>query len=135
MRTTTYSWLWIAAGVLIAVLIAQSSTVCALMLIPSFMSIEAGSGVDQSNTLAAGAGAVTAIFAFIGAFLGGYLAALKARQNPQAHGSIVGFATGGMLLGTAIYGNFSVWALLGVVMAILGGWLAGRVVGRKPAAA
>lgn len=138
MRMANVSWIWVTVGVTIALLITFMSSVCVVTAYSGVLAVQAQGAPDAEaiNTFADNyAIAINSLFAVLGAFLGGLVAARKGNLNPQGNATMVGIITGGVLLSSAIFGEFSVWALLGVVMAILGGWLAGRVAGSAPATA
>lgn len=136
MNMANVKWVWVTVGIFIALLITFTSSVCVVTGYSAVLGIQAQGApdVEQVNAFADDyAIAINSVFALAGTFLGGLVAARRANQDPQANASMVGIISGGVLLSSAIFGGFSLWALLGVVMAVLGGWLAGRVAGRQPA--
>ncbi len=138
MQMTNIKWPWVAIGVFVALLVTFAGSLCVVTAYATLQGFQAQGAPDFDNIISfadAYAADITSIFAFAGTFVGGYLAARRAKEAAQANGSLVGFATGGVLLGAGILGSFSLWTLVGAALAILGGWLAGRVAGRSPATA
>jgi len=81
---------------------------------------------------------VAAPYAVLGLFLataGGILGRLLAAGRPPRACSLIGLAAGaglGLLVigGEVIQGNFELWIAPNAIMAVVGGWLGGRLVRR-----
>lgn len=126
-------WVWVTVGVTVAMLVAYGATTCVVTTYSAYLSVQAQGPPDvaQINAFAASnATAFSAIFAGLGTFLGGLLAARKATLDLPQNALAVGVITAFAMLIPSFFTGTVVWGVLGAALALGGGWLAGRMATR-----
>lgn len=127
-------WLWVVIGVVIALVIAQGSSICVVTGYAAVLGFQARGAPDQAviNDFAnANAPTISLIFLIVGTFVGGLLAGRRADADALQNGLLVGVLTAVVDLVFSILGGFSLLTLVGVVLAVGGGWLGGMLAVRR----
>jgi len=73
---------------------------------------------------------ITSLFVVLGKLLGGLMAGRKAELDKAQNGLRVGIITAVIFLLLDLNGGFSLWTVVGIVLALVGGWLGGRIATR-----
>ncbi len=126
------SWVWVLLGVIVALLVAYGSSFCVVTVYAGFLGLQVQGAPDTAliNEFAASsAPGISSLFAAVGTFLGGLLAGRKAQARPAENGLMVGIITAVIWLLSAVSGGISLWGIAGVILALAGGWLGGKVAG------
>lgn len=126
-------WVWVILGELLALVIAYGSSICVVTGYAAFLGFQVRGTPDQAliNEFAgSNAGIITSLFVVLGTLLGGLLAGRKAELDKAQNGLLVGIITAVIFLLLGISGDFSIWSIVGVVLALVGGWLGGRIAAR-----
>jgi hypothetical protein len=127
-------WGWVILGVVIALVIAYGSSICVVTGYAAYLAFQAMGTPDQAmiNTFAAStAEGVTSIFIGLGTLVGGWLAGRKAKADALQNGLAVGVITAILGLVLTLLGGFSLWMVVNRVFAVGGGWLGGRLAGKR----
>jgi putative membrane protein (TIGR04086 family) len=75
---------------------------------------------------------VGVIITAIGAVVGGRMAARRSEDNPQLAGLVAGILMAVLALAVSVWqGGLDFWTLPNVVLAVIGGWVGGWLVGRR----
>lgn len=123
-------WGWILLGVLIALLVAYGSSICVVTFYAGYLGFQVQGAPDTAlinefaNNSAPG---ITAVFVAVGTLLGGLLAGRKAELDATQNGLMVGAISALVMLLLGIFGSFSLWVIVGIILAVAGGWLGGRL--------
>lgn len=134
MNLSNIKWGWVVLGTVIALVIAFASSICVVTVYATSLAFQARGAPDQAmiNGFAAQyAGAVTSVFIGLGTLVGGLLAGRKAKQDAFQNGLMVGLITALSYLLLDIIGGLSLWSIVGFILAAGGGWLGGRLAGRR----
>ena len=126
-------WVWVIVGVVVAMLVAYGSSICVVTIYASVLAFQAQGTPDQAliNEYANNnAGIITAVFVIVGTFLGGLLAGRKAKEDAAQNGLVVGIITALIMLVMGIIGGINLWVIVSVLLALVGGWLGGRMAAR-----
>jgi len=68
----------------------------------------------------------------IGALIGGRMAARRSEDNPQLAGLVAGILLAVLILAIGAWqGGLDIWTLPKVVLAVIGGWVSGWLVGKR----
>lgn len=70
---------------------------------------------------------VASIFIGVGTLVGGLFAGRKAQEDQIQNGLMVGILAVIISLVLSIFGGFSLWAILSLILAMGGGWLGGKL--------
>lgn len=127
-------WVWVTAGIVVAMTVAILSSICVVTLYSGYLGFQAQGAPDMDliNEFAASyASPITSVFIILGTFLGGLLAGRKAAVDPVQHGVMVGIITAIASFGMSLSGGLSVWGFVGIILALVGGWLGGRMAARS----
>ncbi len=127
-------WGWIALGVVIALVIAFGSSICVVTGYAAYLGFQAMGTPDQAmiNEFAAStAGGVVSIFVGVGTLVGGLLAGRKAKADALQNGLVVGLITAFIGLVPSLLGGLNLWAVVGFVLAVGGGWLGGQLASKR----
>ena len=127
-------WGWVVLGIVIAFVIAYSTSICVVTAYASYLGFQARGAPDINliNEFAArNAGGITSVFLGVGTFLGGLLAGRKARADAVQNGLMVGLITAVVDLILSILGVFSIWAVVSFILAAGGGWLGGKLASKR----
>ncbi len=130
INLSNIKWGWVLLGVVIAFIIAYGSSVCMVTGYATYLSFEAQGAPDTAmiNAFAdSNAGGVSSIFIGVGTLVGGLLAARKAKEDAFQNGLMVGLIAALIDLILSIVAGFSFWAVVSFVLALGGGWLAGKL--------
>lgn len=123
-------WGWVVVGVVIALVVAYGSSICVVTFYSGYLAFQVQGAPDTTliNEFADNSAAgITAVFVALGALLGGLLAGRKAELDAAQNGLLVGVITALIMLLMGIMGGFSIWVIVGVIFAVGGGWLGGRL--------
>ena len=123
-------WGWVVLGVVIALVVAYGSSICIVTGYAGYLGFQSRGTPDQAliNEFAGNnATWISTLFIVAGTFLGGFLAGKKAKLDAVQNGLIVGVITALIVLLLDIFGGFSLWTIVSIILAVGGGWLGGRV--------
>ena len=129
LNWSTVRWGWVGLGVVIAFVIAHGSSICVVTGHATYLSFQVRGAPDMAliNDFAAKtAGVITSVFIGVGTFVGGLRAGRKAQVDAFQNGLMVGLITAFIDLALSIFGGFSLLGVVSFILAIGGGWLAGK---------
>lgn len=127
-------WGWVAIGVVIAFVIAFGSPICVTTGYAAYLAFSVMGAPDQTliNEFAGNtAEGVASIFIGVGTLLGGLLAGRKAKVDALQHGLAVGIISAIIDLAISLLGGFALWSVVSFILSIGGGWVGGRLAGKR----
>lgn len=130
LNLSNIRWGWVVLGVVIALAVAYGSSICVVTLYSGYLGLQVQGAPDTAliNEFAnSNAPGIKAVFVALGTFLGGLLAGRKVALDAAQNGLMVGLITAVIMLLFGIFGGFSLWVIVGVILAVGGGWLGGRL--------
>jgi putative membrane protein (TIGR04086 family) len=127
-------WGWVVLGVVIAFVITFGITFCVLTGYSTYLGFQARGVPDTDKIIAFAesyAQVVPAIFIVVGTFVGGLLAGRKAEVDVLQNGLMVGGITAIIDLVFSIIGDFTLWSVVSIILAVGGGWLGGKLASKR----
>jgi hypothetical protein len=133
---STIKWSWVVIGAIVAIVVAIVLSLAVQFgygLVIGFQ-LRGTPPQEMLNEAFAStpfliAGVITTT---IGAVVGGRMAARRSEDNPQLAGLVVGILMAVLALAIAVLqGRLSLWRLPNAVLAVIGGWFGGWLVGRR----
>jgi predicted alpha/beta hydrolase len=123
-------WKWVVLGVVVACVIAYGSSICVVTGYATVLAFQSLGTPDMAliNAFAAqNAEGIISIFFGLGTLVGGFIAGRKAQAEARLNGLAVGVLTAVISPVFGLRGGLSLWALVGVVLALAGGWAGGQL--------
>ena len=114
--------------------ITYGCSICVVTGYATYLAFQVMGAPDQTmiNTFSANtAGGIVSIFIGVGTLVGGRIAGRKAEADAFQNGLMVGLISAALDLILSSLGGFSLWSIVSLVLAIGGGWLGGRLSGRR----
>lgn len=133
---STIKWGWVVIGAIVALVAAFVLSLIAQFGYGLVLGFQLRGAAPQEMLIEAFASTpfliLGVIVKAIGAVVGGRMAARRSEDNPQLAGLVVGILMAVLVLAlTAWQRGLDFWTLPNVVMAVVGGWLGGWLVGRR----
>ena len=134
---STIKWSWVVIGAIVAIVVAFVLALVAQFGYGLVVGFQLRGTPPQEMLIEAFTSTpfliVGVIITAIGAVVGGRMAARRSEDNPQLAGLVAGILTAILALALRAWqwGGLDFWTLPNVVVAVIGGWLGGWLVGRR----
>lgn len=133
---STVKWSWVIIGTIVAAVVSIVLSLVVQFGYGLVIGFQLRGTPPQEMLIEAFTSApfliVGVITTAIGALVGGRMAARRSEDNPQLAGLVVGILVVVLALAVRAWqGNLDFWTLPDVVLAVIGGWLGGWLVGRR----
>jgi hypothetical protein len=133
---STIKWSWAVIGSIVAIVVAIVLSLAVQFGYGLVIGFQLRGTPPQEMLIEAFASTpfliVGVITTTIGAVVGGRMAARRSEDNPQLAGLVAGILLALLALAIAVLqGSLSLWRLPNAVLAVIGGWFGGWLVGRR----
>ena len=133
---STIKWGWVVIGAIVAIVVAIVLSLAVQFGYGVVIGFQLRGNPPQEMLMEAFASTPFLILGVItmaiGALIGGRMAARRSEDNPQLAGLVAGILLAVLILAIGAWqGGLDIWTLPKVVLAVVGGWVSGWLVGKR----